>query len=1057
MLPRATLRRSTLLLALLVTLASGPLFAQDEDPLDSLFGDRTEKVETLPEDPVELVKALMNRGQYGRLRTVLRELRSKDPKSIDWLVAELELALVTGRGEAARPTLDAALKAEPLNTRLQEIAGRLHEAAGRLDEAEAAWRVVIKQDPNGIAGIRSRNRLGHLLIDRDRRKEARELWLGLLDHYQKQSRLSSDELLAIGQACTGLDLCPEVKKTFAKPMYKYVQLMFDQALKQDRRHVGTLVAYGEAYADKFNFPEARKVLKIALQTNRGLPRLRVALARALLGSWELGFRRYELARFHLREALSVHPNMPEALAELALLEISDNRYAEAHKLTDRALKVDPTNVRVRAVRAALAVFRGDEAALQAEQNALFKHRPKCARLLAQTAEIVGGRFRYKEARDLAARALEVDPGWVPALSTLGLNMTRTGEADEAMAVLERAQKADPFNVFVWNTLKVLHKLADKEVYEVHETKHFELKLPKDESASAPFILALLERAWRELGAKYEVFPKKVYVEFFSTVEDFSARSIGLPFIGALGVCFGNTMTILSAKENRLGKHAWGRTLWHEYTHVVTLLRTQNRVPRWFTEGLAVYEESRGMATWVREYDRALMTARRGGLILPVGEFDQGFSKPKFGGQVMLSYYQGGLISEFVEDRWGFDHVLAMLDGYRDGKPQAQIFREVFGLSEAQFDRGLQAYMDERYAGYPNSVLAPNPFAQMLQGVVLQRERRMLRDRLVANPWDLRTRARLALVYRALDKRADAMTLALDLKKRASTVLEAAAGKGLADLDSRDPAALARAGADLLSVRNALADAELVIAFSQLNRRDLERDQAKPLVVKGLKRALELGTSDPALAHRTLASLAMEDKDFKTAAEHFRAVARLVPPEAEVHRRLYLCYRKLKDEERATRELIQICLLDSGDLKSRLKAGELLYKLKRWDDLVRVLGDVAYINPFESRASTILAEAQRETGRFREALRTYQVALRTGAVETEKCHFGRALCFKALGRTKAALEAVRKTLAEDGSYPGARELLAELEARESRSSLGKSGESGKTGKTDEAPVKPAGRR
>lgn len=37
---------------------------------------------------------------------------------------------------------------------------------------------------------------------------------------------------------------------------------------------------------------------------------------------------------------------------------------------------------------------------------------------------------------------------------------------------------------------------------------------------------------------------------------------------------------------------WGSTLWHEMAHVFTLSATEHRVPRWFSEGVSVFEEWR---------------------------------------------------------------------------------------------------------------------------------------------------------------------------------------------------------------------------------------------------------------------------------------------------------------------------------------------------------------------------------------------------------------------------------------------------------------------------------
>ena len=38
-------------------------------------------------------------------------------------------------------------------------------------------------------------------------------------------------------------------------------------------------------------------------------------------------------------------------------------------------------------------------------------------------------------------------------------------------------------------------------------------------------------------------------------------------------------------------------MWHELCHVVTLAKTKNRMPRWLSEGISVYEERLRNAAW----------------------------------------------------------------------------------------------------------------------------------------------------------------------------------------------------------------------------------------------------------------------------------------------------------------------------------------------------------------------------------------------------------------------------------------------------------------------------
>jgi hypothetical protein len=62
-------------------------------------------------------------------------------------------------------------------------------------------------------------------------------------------------------------------------------------------------------------------------------------------------------------------------------------------------------------------------------------------------------------------------------------------------------------------------------------------------------------------------------------------------IGALGACFGRVVTLDSPHARKPGEYNWQPTLWHELAHVITLQMSNQRVPRWLTEGISVWERS----------------------------------------------------------------------------------------------------------------------------------------------------------------------------------------------------------------------------------------------------------------------------------------------------------------------------------------------------------------------------------------------------------------------------------------------------------------------------------
>jgi hypothetical protein len=128
------------------------------------------------------------------------------------------------------------------------------------------------------------------------------------------------------------------------------------------------------------------------------------------------------------------------------------------------------------------------------------------------------------------------------------------------------------------------------------TKSFEdftLKMPKrDWPIYGERALTLLRDAKTILTAKYGLELKRpVLVEFFGAQQDFAIRTFGaLGGQGMLGVCFGTVVTMNSPGSLAHGRNNWESTLWHEFCHVITLTVTKNRMPRWLSEGISVYEE-----------------------------------------------------------------------------------------------------------------------------------------------------------------------------------------------------------------------------------------------------------------------------------------------------------------------------------------------------------------------------------------------------------------------------------------------------------------------------------
>ncbi|MFN9984038.1 MAG: hypothetical protein ACK52S_00670, partial [Pirellula sp.] len=104
------------------------------------------------------------------------------------------------------------------------------------------------------------------------------------------------------------------------------------------------------------------------------------------------------------------------------------------------------------------------------------------------------------------------------------------------------------------------------------------------------VVELLQNARQVLVPKYgATLQEPIFVEIFPRQQEFAIRTFGMPGgQGFLGVCFGRLITANSPSALQVDSN-WKSVLWHEYCHVVTLQKTKNKMPRWLSEGISVYE------------------------------------------------------------------------------------------------------------------------------------------------------------------------------------------------------------------------------------------------------------------------------------------------------------------------------------------------------------------------------------------------------------------------------------------------------------------------------------
>jgi len=384
------------------------------------------------------------------------------------------------------------------------------------------------------------------------------------------------------------------------------------------------------------------------------------------------------------KALELDPKLTEAQELIARLALEDNDNPKAIEEADKALAMDPNSSEAKAVLASI-----DWLADKKES----KWDPKTAKGYALVGHFFMLSRRYDESISYYRKALELDPQLDSARSQLGINLMRMGRFDEAYQQLEAAANNHFRDHATVNSLNLLESLTKK--FNTYTTDRTILRLDKKEGDFlAPYFQSEMNRILKAYEVKYKFkLTKPVQVEAYPDHDDFAVRALGMPGFGALGVTFGYTIAMDSPSGRPPGHFHWASTLWHEMSHVFTLSMTDSHVPRWFTEGIAVHEETSVNPEWGDRLGPDEITAIKEHQLLPVAGLDRGFIHPNRPEQIVVSYFQAGRICDFITRKWGWDTILAMLGDYAKDADTPTVIQKELKIDAAEFDKEFLADLE----------------------------------------------------------------------------------------------------------------------------------------------------------------------------------------------------------------------------------------------------------------------------------------------------------------------------------------------------------------------------
>ena len=836
-------------------------------------------------------------GNYDEARTAYTTAVAKDQTLAPFAAVGIaESHRLVGDTELSLKVLDTAIKETPENIELLAARADLLYEVGNWDGAEKDADAALKLDKNQLRAIWTKARI---LRDRGSVDDADKMFRSAVKYYTQRSNADVDitdpeELLHVA-------LCGSENARWhnLKEQFKFIlNDVLKDALAADKTYWPAEQLTGELLLEKYNRPDAIDAFDKALQLNPKAADPLVGKAQAALVKFDL-----KDADKFAGDALKQNPKHAGALRIQAEIQIIAGDFPAAEKLLRLAKTARPRDSQTLGRLAGVLLLQNKKAEFDAALTEVLAFDSKPGLFYHELAGCLDERKRYPQAEEYYKKAAELRPFLSGPRTSLGMLYLRLGNEAEAKLLLDAAFKADPFNVRVANSRKVLEHLAK---YRTLQTAHYELRYdPATDQVLAEFLAEFLEETHAELKKQFAYEPEgKILIEVFNNHEMFSGRTVGLPDLHTIGACTGRVVTMASPQAKGLNKpFNWGRVMRHELTHVFNLAQTDNQCPHWVTEGLAVRNENMGRPpTWT-----AILRERfTSNTLLNLDTILLGFVRPKSQDEWALAYCQSQIYMDYLTKTHGEETVAKVLNEYKAGKETGAVIRAACGVSKADFEKGYREFVAGIVKG--SSPVARGPVEKLLTFEELE-------TAVKESPKDNDLKARLAEQLLRRNKTTDA-------KKLADDVLQSKPGHGLASI-----------------VRSKLLD------------RAGDADAAQDT----LDDALKANPNETKLL-AAIGRLHLGKKELAEAAAMFEKAKKLSPLEADWNEQLVRIYKMTNDTEKLLPLLAEVVAHDPDDLEARLKLAKASLEAGRFAEAEVYARDALCIDVTNAEARTSLLEA-----------------------------------------------------------------------------------------------------
>jgi len=657
------------------------------------------------------------KGDYKAAQAELAKVGGKDREAAQLALARVELRV--GKYAAAEKRARKLIKSRTKGVG-EDATVLVAEAQRAVGNSPAAIKPLEKVFAKNPKHLRARYVLGLVYRDVGQNKKANALFDQFIKDWNtnKIDQKNASQSFYVAASARRLGLFQDANDTFR------------EVVKLNSKLLDANIEWGQLFMDKYSAGYASQSFDEVLKIDPNHPDAHAGMAKVkLVQSYDLA-----AAGRHIKAALKANPKHVQALLIRSGLEIDQNQWAAAKATFQQVFAINPNSLPGHAGLATVYWLRELRAKYEATKKKAFAINPKYAEFFHIVARSAVREHRYDLAIKLELEAVKIEPKYYEAMQAVGTGYLRLGKEKLGLRWLKRAWKGDEYNVRTFNLMNLFEEEIPKN-YSFTRTKYFKFRYHNEEKdILRRSVEPMLTRAFESMVKRYKFTPKlPIVIELYRESQHYSVRTVGLPNLGALGVCFGQVITAMSPSSGNIN---WAMVLWHELAHVFAIQMSKSKVPRWYTEGLSEYETIIARPEWRRENDSDIAAAMAAGKLPPVAELNYGFMKPSMR-QVVVAYHLSSVTIEYIATTYGFNKIVEGLKLFGKNMETPEVIHKITGLTAKQFDVKFRKFLAKRLKPYKGQFRIPTEGYKNVTALEIA---------VAAKPKDAKARADLALGY-----------------------------------------------------------------------------------------------------------------------------------------------------------------------------------------------------------------------------------------------------------------------------------------------------------------------